>query len=87
MQRKQNLRAVIVMLIAVGLFSVMDAGLKILSPHYPAMQVAALRGMSSLPWIIAYVAWRRRLSTMLHVRWVLHGLRGVLAVTMLASFA
>ncbi|HMB43083.1 MAG TPA: hypothetical protein VKM00_04285, partial [Luteimonas sp.] len=61
MQRKQNLRAVIVMLIAVGLFSVMDAGLKTLSPHYPAMQVAALRGLSSLPLICAYVAWRGQL--------------------------
>ena len=87
MQRKQNLRAVIVMLIAVGLFSIMDAGLKILSPHYPAMQVAALRGLSSLPWICAYVAWRGQLSSMLRVRWRLHVLRGVLAVTMLASFA
>jgi drug/metabolite transporter (DMT)-like permease len=86
MQRKQNLRAVIVMLIAVGLFSVMDAGLKTLSPHYPAMQVAALRGLSSLPWIFVYVAWRKRLSTMLKVRWRLHILRGVLAVMMLASF-
>src|SRR5207342_1467359 len=64
----------------------MDAGLKLLSPHYPAMQVAALRGLSSLPWIFAYVAWRRRISSMFHVRWRLHFLRGVLAVTMLASF-
>jgi len=87
MQRKNNLRAVIVMLAAVGLFSVMDAGLKTLSPHYPAMQVAALRGLSSLPWIFAYVAWRRKLGSMLRVRWPLHLLRGVLAVAMLASFA
>jgi drug/metabolite transporter (DMT)-like permease len=86
MQRKQNLRAVIVMLIAVGLFSVMDAGLKTLSPHYPAMQVAALRGLSSLPLICVYVAWRGQLKSMLRVRWSLHLLRGVLAVTMLTSF-
>jgi len=86
MQGKQNLRAVMVMLAAVALFSVMDAGLKLLSPHYPAMQVAALRGLSSLPWIFAYVAWRRRISSMFHVRWRLHLLRGVLAVVMLASF-
>jgi drug/metabolite transporter (DMT)-like permease len=86
MQRKQNLRAVILMLAAVGLFSIMDAGLKILSPHYPAMQVAALRGLSSLPLIVVYVAWRGQLPSMLRVRWSLHVLRGVLAVTMLASF-
>lgn len=86
MHERNNLRAVIVMLIAVGLFSVMDAGLKTLSPHYPAMQVAALRGLSSLPWIFVYVAWRRRLATMLRVRWSLHLLRGALAVMMLAAF-
>lgn len=86
MQRQQNLRAVIVMLAAVGLFSVMDAGLKILSPHYPAMEVAALRGLSSLPLIVGYVGWRGQLPSMLRVRWSLHCLRGVLAVTMLTSF-
>lgn len=87
MKHQENLSAIVVMLIAVGLFSVMDAGLKTLSPHYPAMQVAALRGLSSLPLICAYVAWRRRLSSLFKVRWSLHVLRGVLAVTMLASFA
>src|SRR3546814_1562352 len=35
------------MLVAVALFALMDTGLKILSPHYPALQVATLRGARS----------------------------------------
>ena len=35
------------MLVAVLMLSLMDAGLKLLSPHYPAMQVASLRALSS----------------------------------------
>lgn len=87
MKHQENLSAIVVMLIAVGLFSVMDAGLKILSPHYSAMQVAALRGLSSLPLICAWVAWRSPVSTIFRVRWPLHFLRGALAILMLAFFA
>ncbi|HEY5613148.1 MAG TPA: EamA/RhaT family transporter, partial [Lysobacter sp.] len=39
------------MLAAVALFSLMDAGLKLLAAHYPPFQVAALRGASSLPFV------------------------------------
>ncbi|HEU4372527.1 MAG TPA: EamA/RhaT family transporter, partial [Telluria sp.] len=37
------------MLLAVSLFSLMDTAMKLLSEHYPAMQVAALRALTSLP--------------------------------------
>ena len=37
------------MLVAVACFSVMDAMLKLLSEHYPSLQVAFLRAASSLP--------------------------------------
>src|SRR3546814_18420087 len=36
------------MLVAVALFALMDTGLKILSPPYPALQVATLRGAAAL---------------------------------------
>jgi hypothetical protein len=39
--------AVLLMLAAVLMFALMDAGLKLLSSHYPPLQVAALRGLSS----------------------------------------
>ena len=79
-------RAAMLMLVSVALFSLMDAGLKTLSAHYPPFQVAALRGASSLPlvaaWALATVGWR----PLLRVRWPLHLLRGVLGIVMMASF-
>lgn len=75
------------MLVAVASFSLMDAGLKVLAPHYAAMQVAALRGMSSLPLVLIWIAWTGGFRQLLRVRWSLHLLRGVLSMLMLAGFA
>jgi drug/metabolite transporter (DMT)-like permease len=82
-----NLRSIYAMLIAVFMFSLMDTCMKLLAAHYPAMQVAALRSLSSLPLVCAYVAWRGGFGTMLRVRWPLHLLRGLLGIGMLALFA
>lgn len=83
-------RAAVFMLAAVGLFALMDAGLKLLTAHYPSFQVAALRGASSLPFVLVWVLWtlgpRQALPRLLRVRWPLHLLRGVLAVLMMGSF-
>ncbi len=87
MPRSDNLRSVVAMLFAVAFFSVMDALMKLLVVHYPALQVAALRGLSALPLVMAYVAWNGSGPTLWRVRWRLHLLRGILAVTMLALFA
>jgi drug/metabolite transporter (DMT)-like permease len=51
------------------------------------MQVAALRGLSSLPLVLAWVLATGGLGGVLRVRWRLHLLRGLLAISMLASFA
>jgi drug/metabolite transporter (DMT)-like permease len=75
------------MLIAVASFSLMDAGLKMLSGHYPPMQVAALRGLSSLPLVFVWVVWTTGLGPLFRVRWGLHVLRGLMSVVMLAAFA
>lgn len=74
------------MLASVALFSWMDAGLKTLSAHYPAFQVAALRGLASLPWVLAWALHTAGLRALLRVRWSLHLLRGGLGVAMMASF-
>ena len=74
------------MLLAVGVFALMDAGLKLLAPHYPAAQVAALRGAASLPFVLAWVALTVGFRSLLRVRWPLHLLRGVLAVLMMVGF-
>ncbi len=82
-----NLYSIYAMLIAMAFFSLMDAVMKLLSARYPAMQVAALRGLSSLPLVFAYVAWRGAFRSSLQVRWSLHFLRGALGIGMLSLFA
>lgn len=86
MPSQTNLRGIGAMLLSVAMFSLMDTGLKLLSPHYPAIQVAALRAMSSLPLVFAYVAWRGAFGSLLRVRWRLHLLRGALGIAMLSLF-
>lgn len=79
-------RALLLMAAAVALFALMDAGLKLLSPHYPVMQVAALRGLSSLPFILAWVAATIGLRGLLRGRWSIHLLRAVLGIAMMGGF-
>lgn len=74
------------MLIAVGFFAFMDTILKVLSTHYPALQVAALRGWVALPLVLAWIQWRGTWHTLWRIRWPLHLLRGVLAICMLTLF-
>ena len=74
------------MVVAVGCFSLMDTVLKVLSGHYAALQVAALRGMVALPLVFAYLSWRGAWGKVWRLRWPLHLLRGVLAVGMLGMF-
>ena len=82
-----NLRGIAAMLVAAAAFSLMDTGLKLLAGHYPAMQVAALRAMASLPLVVAYVAWRGAFGTLWRIRWPLHLLRGAIGIATLALFA
>ena len=81
-----NARAILTMLAAVGLFSLMDSGLKLLSARYPPFEVATFRGAASFPWVLAWalatVGWR----PLLRIRWSLHVLRAALSVTMIACF-
>jgi drug/metabolite transporter (DMT)-like permease len=83
---RRRLRAVALMLACVGVFSLMDAVLKTLSAHYPAFEVASLRGAASLPWLLAWAAATTGLRLLLRVRWSLHLLRGALGIAMMAAF-
>jgi drug/metabolite transporter (DMT)-like permease len=67
-------------------FSLMDAGLKTLSTRYPPFQVAALRGASSLPWLLAWALATAGVAPLLRVRWSLHLLRGGLGIAMMGAF-
>jgi drug/metabolite transporter (DMT)-like permease len=86
MARHDNFRGILLMLLAVFLLSCMDAGLKQLSAHYPPLQVAALRGAASLPFVVAWVLWSVGARSLLRVRWRLHLLRGVIGVVTLPAF-
>ncbi|HEV7490657.1 MAG TPA: DMT family transporter [Rhodanobacteraceae bacterium] len=81
-----HLRGVLCMLMAVAAFSLMDASMKILALHYPPMQVAALRGITSLPLVIVWASLDGGLAQLFRVRWPLHVLRGGLSVVMLVAF-
>ena len=78
--------AVLLMLAAVLLFALMDAGLKLLSSQYPPLQVAALRGLSSLPLVTLWVLATVPVRSLLRVHWPLHLLRGALGIAMMAGF-
>jgi drug/metabolite transporter (DMT)-like permease len=86
-ERQENLRAAAIMIGAVCAFSLMDAGLKTLSTHYPALQVTALRAFASLPIIFIWVGLRGGYRQLLRARFPLHLARGVLGIVMLSSFA
>lgn len=79
-------RALLLMAVAVAVFALMDAGLKLLAPHYPALQVGALRGLSSLPFILVWILATVGMRSLLRVRWSLHLLRAVLGIAMMAGF-
>ena len=75
------------MILAVGALSLMDACLKTLAPHYSPFQVASLRGLSTLPFIVVWVGMRGGFGQLLRVRFGLHIARGMLGIMMLATFA
>jgi drug/metabolite transporter (DMT)-like permease len=87
MQSRENVRGAWVMLAAVGALSLMDACVKVLSEHYPPLQVAALRGMSTLPVVIVWVGMTTGYRQLLKVRFPLHLARGALGIASLGMFA
>ena len=86
MHGSEHIRGILAMLLAVALFSLMDAQLKLLAAHYPPLQVSFLRGATSLPFVLLPILVRGRLARLKPVNVRLHLLRGVLSVVMLGSF-
>jgi drug/metabolite transporter (DMT)-like permease len=86
MHASEHTRGIVAMLVAIAFFAVMDAQLKLLAGHYGPMQVAFLRGVASLPFVLLPVLLRGRLARLRPVNVRLHLLRGVLSVVMLGSF-
>jgi len=84
---KENLQSIYAMVAAVAMFAFMDASMKVLAEHYPAVQVTLLRCLSSMPLVCAYIAWRGKFTGITNIRWPLHLLRGVIGIAMLSLFA
>lgn len=84
--RAGRLRGITLMIIAVGVFGIMDALMKSLAVRYPPMQIACLRGASSLPFVFATCLVAGRLRDLRPRRLHLHALRAVVSITMLWCF-
>src|SRR5262245_8000503 len=81
-----NVKGGAIMLLAVGAFSLMDAGMKVLSSEYPPLRMAALRCLASLPLILLWIGLRGAFRQLLQVRFGLHALRAAIGIVMLSSF-
>jgi drug/metabolite transporter (DMT)-like permease len=84
--KHERLAGIAAMLTGVAAFAFMDAGLKLLTAHYPSAQVAALRGLSALPVVFVWALYAGGAGQLIRVRWPLHLVRGVLSVLMMVSF-
>jgi drug/metabolite transporter (DMT)-like permease len=84
--RQARLRAIALMIAAVAVFSGMDALLKLLSTHYPPMEVAVLRGAASLPFMLLPLLVTGRWRDLRMRRFPMHLLRGLLGVVALGGF-
>src|SRR5438046_361419 len=82
----QRLRAIALMVVAVATFSGMDTLLKLLSEHYPPMEVVALRGASSIPFMLLPLLLMGRLKSLQPVRIGMHLLRAALMLFVLITF-
>jgi drug/metabolite transporter (DMT)-like permease len=77
---------ILAMLLAVFMFSGMDASMKALTAHYGPMQITCLRATCAWPFIVLWL-WRdNRLQHLMQARWSLHLFRAVLGIIMLSAF-
>jgi len=74
------------MLLAVFLFSGMDAAMKQLTESYGPMHITCLRAACAWPFIVLWLAKTQRLQHLLDARWSLHFFRAALGIIMLAAF-
>jgi drug/metabolite transporter (DMT)-like permease len=84
--RERRLQAIATMITAVAVFSFMDGVLKFFAMRYPPLEVAALRGATSLPFTVAPVLIAGRWRALIPRRWPMHLLRGTLSVVVIGGF-
>jgi len=78
-------RAILRMILAVAVFACMDAGLKGLAPHYPPLEIVALRSWASLPFLLALLRYSNVSIFSVKGRWV-YGFRSFTSLLMIATF-
>ncbi|MBV8740625.1 MAG: DMT family transporter [Sinobacteraceae bacterium] len=83
---RRPFKAIGLMLLAVIAFAGMDSVLKLFASHYPVLQIAALRGGASLPFLVLLLLLRGRLMELRPVRFPMHLLRAVLMLIVLLGF-
>jgi len=74
------------MMVAVGVFSAMDWGLKTLSTEYPILEITAIRAGASLPFMLGSVAWSGAWRSLSIANPWIYVARAALGLLMLASF-
>lgn len=74
------------MIAAVSAFCGLDTLLKLISRHYPPMEVATIRGAASLPFMLAPILLTRRCSDLRPKRLGMHLLRALLMLVTLGGF-
>jgi drug/metabolite transporter (DMT)-like permease len=84
--RNEKAAGMAAMLTGVASFALMDAGLKLLTAHYPSAEVAALRGIVALPVVFLWALLSGGAGQLVRVRWPLHLVRGVMSVLMMITF-
>lgn len=82
----RSLKAIGFMVSAVAAFSGMDSVLKLLSQHYPPVQVVALRGAAAVPYMLLPLLVMGRLRALKPVRMGMHILRALLQLFVLVTF-
>ena len=82
----RSLTAIALMLTAVAAFSGMDTLLKLLSEHYPPLEVVALRGAAAVPFMVLPLLFMGRSSLLKPVRMGMHFLRALLQLFVLVTF-
>ena len=83
---RERLRGIASMIAAVFVFSIMDALMKRLSTHYGPLQIACLRCVASFVCLLPVIGWQRGCPSLRVRSPLLHLVRALLGVAMLASF-
>src|SRR5262249_5999327 len=86
LKQSHPLKAIFWMLGAVAAFAGMDALLKVFSQHYPLIQVATLRGVASLPFLVLPSLITGRVQALIPKRFGMHLVRGVLMIGVLGGY-